>query len=60
MPVPTPVMRLQPRRKVFDVAIIGSGAGGGMAAYVLTRAGADVVLLEVERGHGWRDAQMVL
>jgi choline dehydrogenase-like flavoprotein len=29
-----------------DVCIIGSGAGGGMAAYVLTRAGANVTLLE--------------
>jgi choline dehydrogenase-like flavoprotein len=31
---------------LFDVAIIGSGAGGGMAAYMLTKAGADVVMLE--------------
>ena len=29
----------------YDVCIIGSGAGGGMAAYALTRAGARVVLL---------------
>ena len=29
-----------------DVVIVGSGAGGGMAAYMLTRAGARVTLLE--------------
>jgi len=32
--------------KTFDVCIVGSGAGGGMAAYALTKAGADVALLE--------------
>ena len=35
----------------YDVAIIGSGAGGGMAAYVLARGGARVVVLEA--GEWW-------
>ena len=34
------------QRPIYDVAIIGSGAGGGMAAYALTKAGARVVMLE--------------
>jgi choline dehydrogenase-like flavoprotein len=34
------------QRTEYDVAIIGSGAGGGMAAYTLTKAGARVVMLE--------------
>ena len=33
-------------RPIYDVAIVGSGAGGGMAAYMLTKAGANVILLE--------------
>ncbi len=33
----------------YDVAIVGSGAGGGMAAWALTRAGARVALLEAGR-----------
>jgi len=39
-------MQTQSRSTVYDVAIVGSGAGGGMAAYMLTKAGARVALLE--------------
>ncbi|HEY0811119.1 MAG TPA: GMC family oxidoreductase, partial [Longimicrobiales bacterium] len=42
---------MQNQRPVYDVAIIGSGAGGGMAAYALTKAGARVVMLEA--GPAW-------
>lgn len=37
---------LYPKRQQYDAVIIGSGAGGGMAAYELTKAGANVCLLE--------------
>src|SRR3954469_7300014 len=35
-----------PRRMVCDVAIIGSGAGAGVTAELLSRAGLQVVLVE--------------
>ncbi len=40
------MLQVNPSRKVYDVCIIGSGAGGGTAAKVLTEGGLNVVMLE--------------
>src|SRR5688500_7544618 len=37
-------IKVQP--KVYDAVIVGSGAGGGMAAYTLANAGLKVCLIE--------------
>src|SRR5215204_5115782 len=55
------MLRLRSQRAEYDVVIVGSGAGGGMAAYVLTQAGARVAM--VEAGPAWyasKQSQMIL
>ena len=61
MPQGTPRTESARPRADYDVCIVGSGAGGGMAAHALTNAGARVVMLEA--GGEWyasKNSQMLV
>jgi choline dehydrogenase-like flavoprotein len=43
----------------YDAVVVGSGAGGAMAAWVLTKAGASVLILEAGRNYDPNEAPML-
>jgi choline dehydrogenase-like flavoprotein len=46
-----PIITANTLRDSYDVVIVGSGAGGGQAAYILTLEGAKVLMLEAGRNY---------
>jgi choline dehydrogenase-like flavoprotein len=54
-----PDVHFRPDAKTYDAIIIGSGAGGGMAAYELTKAGAKVLLLEAGQHYDPADPKYI-
>src|SRR4051794_8175217 len=47
----TPVITSSKSQRPHDIIVIGSGAGGGQAAYVAAMAGAKVLMLEAGRDY---------
>jgi len=45
--------------EIYDAVVVGSGAGGAMAAYVLTKAGAKVLMLEAGRDYDPAETPML-
>src|SRR5690625_5228938 len=45
-------LHIQPSKQKYDVAIVGSGAGGGMASKILSEAGLSVAVLEAGGFYG--------
>src|SRR5580692_7902986 len=49
--LPMPIISSNQAKPEYDVVIVGSGAGGGQTAYILTLAGLKVAMLEAGRNY---------